>query len=66
MENTPITITLTIQQWTQILNCLSLAPFQAVNTISEAVSALQTAAAPQVEEAAKKAAAEAEAAPAAE
>jgi hypothetical protein len=68
MENENITITLTVQQWTNILNCLSLAPFSAVNQISEAVNSLQSQAGPQVEEAAKKhaPAAEAEAAPAAE
>ena len=50
----PITITLSVQQWTAILNCLSLAPFSAVNQIAEAVNALQVAAGPQVEAAAQK------------
>ena len=54
MEQEPITITLTVQQWTALLNCLSLAPFSAVNQVSEAVNALQQAAAPQVEAAAAK------------
>jgi hypothetical protein len=65
MENENVTITLTVAQWTQILNVLSLSPFSAVNQISEAVNSLQTQAGPQVEEAAKKYA-PAEAAPAAE
>jgi hypothetical protein len=65
MENENVTITLTVAQWTQILNVLSLSPFSAVNQISEAVNSLQTQAGPQVEEAAKKYA-PAEATPAAE
>lgn len=54
MENENVTITLTVAQWTQILNVLSTAPFNLVNQISEAVNALQVQAGPQVEEAAKK------------
>jgi hypothetical protein len=54
MENEPVTITLNVGQWNQILGALSTAPFQVVNQISEAVNALQVAAGPQVEEAAKK------------
>lgn len=54
MESEIVTISLTVQQWTNILNCLSLAPFSAVNQISEAVNSLQVQAGPQVEEAAKK------------
>ena len=50
----PITITLSVSQWTAILNCLSLAPFSAVNQIAEAVNALQVQAGPQVEAAAAK------------
>ena len=50
----PITITLSVQQWTAILNCLSLAPFSAVNQIAEAINSLQTQAAPAVEAAAAK------------
>lgn len=59
MENTPVTITLTIAQWTQILNVLSTAPFNLVNQISDAVNQLQVAAGPQVEAAAAAAAADA-------
>jgi hypothetical protein len=66
MENTPVTVTLTIAQWNSILGALSTAPFQVVNTIADAVNALQVAAGPQVEEATKKAAEEAAAAEAAE
>jgi|LakMenE01Jun11ns_1017448.scaffolds.fasta_scaffold5318003_1 hypothetical protein len=66
MENTPVTITLTIAQWNSILGALSTAPFQVVSQISDAVNALQSAAGPQVEEAAKKAAEEAATAEAAE
>jgi hypothetical protein len=62
MEQEPVTITLTVAQWNSILGALSTAPFQVVNTISEAVNALQVAAGPQVEEAAKKHAPAAEAA----
>jgi hypothetical protein len=65
MENTPVTVTLTISQWNSILGALSTAPFQVVSQISDAVNALQVAAGPQVE-AAKKAAEEAAAAEAAE
>ena len=54
MEQEPVTITLTVAQWNSILGALSTAPFQVVNQISEAVNALQVAAGPQVEEAAKK------------
>jgi hypothetical protein len=50
----PVTITLSIGQWNSILGALSTAPFQVVNTISEAVNALQVAAGPQVAEAAAK------------
>lgn len=54
MENENVTITLTVAQWTSILNVLSTAPFNLVNQIGEAVNALQTQAAPQIEEASKK------------
>lgn len=54
MENEPITITLSVQAWTGILNVLSTAPFNLVNQISEAVNSLQSQAAPQVEAAAQK------------
>lgn len=54
MENENVTITLTVAQWTGILNVLSTAPFNLVNQISDAVNALQVQAGPQVEEAAKK------------
>jgi hypothetical protein len=54
MENENVTITLTVAQWTAILNVLSTAPFNLVNQISEAVNALQVQAGPQVEEAAQK------------
>jgi hypothetical protein len=54
MENEPITITLTISQWTGILNVLSTAPFNLVNQIAEAVNALQVQAGPAVEAAAQK------------
>jgi len=50
----PVTITLSIGQWNQILSALSTAPFSVVNQISEAVNALQQAAGPQVAEAAAK------------
>ena len=50
----PVTITLSIGQWNQILAALSTAPFSVVNQISEAVNALQQAAGPQVAEAAAK------------
>lgn len=58
MENTPITVTLTVAQWNQILNVISLAPFSTVNQISEAINTLQSVAAPQIEEAARAFAAE--------
>lgn len=58
MEQTPITITLSIAEWTQILNVLSCSPFNLVNQISAAVNSLQLQAGPAVEEAAKKHAAE--------
>ena len=62
MENEPITITLTIAQWTGILNVLSTAPFNLVNQVAEAVNALQVQAGPAVEAAvAKHAPAEADA-----
>ena len=54
MENENVTVTLTVAQWTAILNVLSTAPFNLVNQIAEAVNALQQQAGPQVEEAAKK------------
>jgi hypothetical protein len=54
MENEPITITLSIAQWTGILNVLSTAPFNLVNQIADAVNQLQIQAGPAVEEAAKK------------
>ena len=54
MENENVTITLTVAQWTGILNVLSTAPFNLVNQISEAVNALQVQAGPQVEAAAQK------------
>ena len=54
MENEPVTITLSIGQWNQILGALSTAPFQIINQISEAVNSLQQAAGPQVAEAAAK------------
>ena len=54
MENENVTITLTVAQWTAILNVLSTAPFNLVNQISEAVNALQVQAGPQVESAAQK------------
>jgi hypothetical protein len=54
MENENVTVTLTVAQWTGILNVLSTAPFNLVNQVAEAVNALQTQAGPQVEEAAKK------------
>ena len=54
MEQEIVTISLSVQQWTQILNCLSLAPFSAVNQISESINSLQQQAAPQVESAAAK------------
>ena len=58
MENENVTITLTVAQWTGILNVLSTAPFNLVNQISEAVNALQVQAGPQVEAAAAAHAAE--------
>lgn len=54
MENEPVTIVLTVTQWTAILNVLSTAPFNLVNQISEAVNSLQVQAGPQVEAAAQK------------
>lgn len=54
MENENVTITLTVAQWSAILNVLSTAPFNLVNQIAEAVNQLQVQAGPQVEEAAKK------------
>lgn len=54
MENENVTITLTVAQWTGILNVLSTAPFNLVNQIAEAVNALQVQAGPQVESAAQK------------
>ena len=63
MENEPVTITLSIGQWNQILGALSTAPFQIINQISEAVNSLQVQAGPAVEAAvAKHAPAEAAAA----
>ena len=50
MENENVTITLTVAQWTAILNVLSTAPFNLVNQISEAVNALQVQAGPTMEE----------------
>ena len=54
MENEPVTITLPVAQWNQILGAISTAPFQVVNQISEAVNALQVQAGPQIESAAAK------------
>ena len=54
MENENVTITLTVAQWTGILNVLSTAPFNLVNQVAEAVNALQVQAGPQVEAAAAK------------
>ena len=59
----PVTITLPVAQWNQILGAISTSPFQVVNQISEAVNALQVQAGPQIEAAvAKYPAPEAEAA----
>jgi hypothetical protein len=59
----PVTITLSVAQWNQILGVISLSPFQAVNQISDAVNHLQSQAGPQIEAAvAKYPAPEAEAA----
>jgi hypothetical protein len=66
MEEVEVTVTLTIADWNAILGALSTAPFSVVNQISSSVNKLQLAAAPQVEEAAKKAAEENAAAEAAE
>lgn len=66
MDSEIVNISLTVAQWTQILNCLSTAPFNLVNTIGEAVNALQQQAGPQVEAAAAKHQAEAPAEAAAE
>jgi hypothetical protein len=49
MENSPVTITLTVGQWSAILSVLSAAPFNLVNQINEAINALQSQAGPQVQ-----------------
>lgn len=54
MEAENVTITLTVAQWTMLLNALSTAPFNVVNQVSEAVNSLQAQAGPQVEAAAQK------------
>jgi hypothetical protein len=54
MENEIVKIELTVAQWNQILGAISTAPFQVVNTISEAVNALQVQAGPQIEAAIAK------------
>jgi hypothetical protein len=54
MEQEPITITLSVQEWNQILGALSTAPFQVVNTASAAINSLQVQAGPVIEELAKK------------
>jgi len=66
MEQELITVTLSVAQWNSILSVISLAPFSAVNQVSEAINTLQSVAAPQIEEAAKKYAEEAPAEAAAE
>ena len=54
MENENVTITMTVAQWSMLLNALSAAPFSIVNQVAEAVNALQVQAGPQVEAAAQK------------
>ena len=54
MENEIVKIEMTVAQWNAILGALSTAPFQVVNSISEAVAALQIQAGPQIEAAAAK------------
>jgi hypothetical protein len=54
MENELITVTLSVAQWNSILSVISLAPFSAVNQVSEAINTLQSVAAPQIEAAAAK------------
>jgi hypothetical protein len=54
MEQEPITITLSVQEWNQILGALSTAPFQVVNVASAAINSLQVQAGPVIEELAKK------------
>ena len=54
MEQENVTITMTVAQWTMLLNALSAAPFSIVNQVSEAVNSLQSQAGPQVEAAAAK------------
>lgn len=49
MENSPVTITLTVAQWSAILSVLSAAPFNLVQQINEAINALQAQAGPQVQ-----------------
>jgi len=54
MEQEPVTITLSVQEWNQILAALSTAPFSVVNQISAAVNSIQVQAGPVIEELAKK------------
>jgi len=54
MEQELITVTLSVAQWNSILSVISLAPFSAVNQVSEAINTLQSVAAPQIEAAAAK------------
>ena len=54
MENEIVKIELSVAHWNSILSVISLAPFQAVNQISDAVNQLQTQAGPQMAELAAK------------
>lgn len=54
MENEPITVTLTLRQWNDVLAVISTAPFNLVNRASDALGALQSQTGPQFEAAALK------------
>jgi hypothetical protein len=54
MENEIVKIELTVAQWNQILGVVSLAPYQVVNQINDAMNHLQSQAGPQIEAAIAK------------
>lgn len=54
MEDEPITVTLSLRQWSDVLAVISTAPFNLVNRASDALGALQGQTGPQFEAAAKK------------
>ena len=54
MENEPITVTLSVRQWNDVLGVISTAPFNLVNRATDALAALQGQTGPQFEAAHKK------------